>query len=95
MGWTGREWYLGPHKELLFDTAGNAGPTVWCDGRIVGGWRQHDDGDVQLQLLEDVGADARGALDAEADRLTAWFGGIRILPRYPSPLSKTDLGVGR
>ena len=95
MGWTERRWYLGPHKDLLFDTAGNAGPTVWCDGRIVGGWRQHGDGDVQLQLLEDIGADALAALDAEADRLTTWFGGIRILPRYPSPLSKTDVGVVR
>jgi len=95
MGWTERGWYLGPYKDLLFDTAGNAGPTVWCDGRIVGGWRQHGDGDVQLQLLEDIGADARAALDAEADRLTSWFGGIRILPRYPSPLSKTDVGLDR
>jgi hypothetical protein len=44
MGWFERDWYLGPHKEQLFDTNGNAGPTMWWDGRIVGGWRQNDAG---------------------------------------------------
>ena len=40
MGWKERDWYLGPHKQDVFDTNGNAGATIWCDGRIVGGWRQ-------------------------------------------------------
>ena len=88
MGWYERDWYLGPYKAELFDTSGNAGPTVWWDGRIVGGWRQQDDGEVDLQLLEDPGADALEAIEAEAGRLTAWFDGTRVLPRFPSPLSK-------
>ena len=46
MGWIERDWYLGPHKAQLFDTSGNAGPTAWWDGRIVGGWRQSDNGEV-------------------------------------------------
>jgi hypothetical protein len=88
MGWFQRDWYLGPHRQQLFDTSGNAGPTVWCDGRIVGGWRQSEAGEVELQLLEDVGREARKALDGEAARLTEWFGGVRALPRFPSPLAK-------
>jgi Winged helix DNA-binding domain len=88
MGWYERDWYLGPYKNELFDTSGNGGPTVWWDGRIVGGWRQDDGGVVELQLLEDPGRDARAAIDAEAARLTGWFGGTRALPRFPSPLSK-------
>jgi Winged helix DNA-binding domain len=88
MGWFEREWYLGDYKAELFDTSGNAGPTVWWDGRIVGGWRQGDDGDVILQLLEDVGADAVQTLEQEAARLTDWLGGVRVMPRFPSPLSK-------
>ena len=87
MGWFERDWYLGPYKAELFDTSGNAGPTVWWDGRIVGGWRQEDDGEVVLQMLEDPGADALTAIEAEAGRLTEWFGGTRVLPRFPSPLS--------
>jgi winged helix DNA-binding protein len=88
MGWAERDWYLGPHRGQLFDANGNAGPTAWWDGRVVGGWRQDDDGAVELQLLEDPGAGARRALAAEAARLTAWLDGVSVLPRFPSPLSK-------
>ena len=88
MGWAEREWYLGPYKAQLYDSNGNAGPTAWWDGRIVGGWRQSDRGEVELQLLEDVGSGGRAALEHEAERLTEWFDGTRALPRFPSPLSK-------
>jgi hypothetical protein len=88
MGWFERGWYLGPYKAQLFDGAGNAGPTVWWDGRIVGGWRQDAGGEVELQMLEDVGAQGRRAIEQEAARLTEWFGGTRVLPRFPSPLSR-------
>jgi DNA glycosylase AlkZ-like len=86
MGWSERDWYLGPHKEQLFDSNGNAGPTVWWDGRIVGGWRQSDTGEVVLQMLEDVGAEGRRAIERESARLTEWLGGTGVLPRFPSPL---------
>jgi hypothetical protein len=88
MGWFERDWYLGPYRAQLFDSSGNAGPTAWWDGRIVGGWAQSDNGDVVLQMLADVGADGLGALEREAARLTEWLGGTRVLPRFPSPLSK-------
>ena len=88
MGWYERDWYLGHHRPKLFDSSGNAGPTAWWDGRIVGGWRQSDGGDVVLQLLEDVGSDGLRALAHEAARLTEWLAGTRLLPRFPSPLSK-------
>jgi hypothetical protein len=88
MGWYERDWYLAPHRAQLFDTSGNAGPTAWWDGRIVGGWRQGDGGEVELQLLEGIGAEGLRALTREAERLTEWFGGTRVLPRFPSPLSK-------
>ena len=40
MGWREREWFLGEHGPRLFDRFGNAGPTLWWDGRVVGGWAQ-------------------------------------------------------
>jgi Winged helix DNA-binding domain len=86
MGWKERGWYLGPHRRMIFDTAGNAGPTVWWDGRIAGGWRQDGDGAVELQMLEDIGTDGLRAVELEAERLTAWLDGTRVLPRFPSPL---------
>ena len=86
MGWYERAWYLGPHKEQIFDTAGNAGPTVWWDGRIVGGWRQDEGGAVELQILEDIGGDGLRSVEREAERLSRWLDGTRVLPRFPSPL---------
>jgi hypothetical protein len=56
------------------------------DERIVGGWRQSDAGEIQLQLLEDVGADGVRAIEREADRLADWLGSSRVLPRFPSLL---------
>ena len=44
MGWRERAWYVGEHTAALFDRSGNIGPTAWCDGRIVGGWAQRQDG---------------------------------------------------
>jgi hypothetical protein len=89
MGWFEREWYLGPHRPQVFDSNGNAGATAWWDGRVVGDWHQTDSGDVAVHRLEDVGAEATAALDAEAARLTAWLGGARIAARFPSPLAKS------
>ncbi len=85
MGWKERDFYLDPeHTPYLFDTNGNGGTTAWWNGRIVGCWVQDEDAVVRVVLREDVGADARAALDAEAERLTAWLDGIRIASVYTS-----------
>ena len=81
MGWAQRQWYLGDYAAAVFDNTGNVGPTVWCDGRVVGGWAQLPGGEVAYRLLEDVGAEARSALDSAADRLGRWLGGVRLSPR--------------
>jgi Winged helix DNA-binding domain len=88
MGWKERDWYLGEHRPALFDTAGNAGPTVWWNGRIVGGWSVRKDGEIPFRLLEDVGAEAMAAIEAEAARLGAWLGEVKVLPRFATPLAR-------
>ena len=88
MGWKERDWYLGPHAGILFDSNGNAGPTVWWEGRIVGGWSQRRDGEIALGLLEDVGRDARAAIDAEAARVQAWLGDVRFSPGFLPPFQR-------
>lgn len=88
MGWFDRDWYLGPHRAEAFDRNGNAGPTAWVDGRVVGAWRQDEAGRVELVLLEKVGRRATSALEARAEELTTWLGGVRVSPRFPSPASK-------
>lgn len=88
MGWVDREWYLNGLRSEVFDNRGNAGPTAWVDGRVVGGWRQSDDGRVELQIVTDVNRKTQKALQRKADDLTDWLGGAVIKPRFPSPLSK-------
>jgi hypothetical protein len=92
MGWQARDWYLGPHKAALFDTSGNAGPTIWADGRIVGGWGVRPTGEVVARLLEDLGREASEAVDAEAVRLTAFLEGVGVVPRFVTPLAKELAG---
>ena len=92
MGWKVRDWFLGRHGAAIFDTNGNVGPTVWWDGRIVGAWGQRPDGTVVLRLVEDVGREAAVACEAAAAVLTAWLAGVRISPRFPTPLQKALAG---
>ena len=83
MGWKDRGWYLGPHRAALFDSAGNAGPTIWVEGRIVGGWAQQPSGEIAVRLLDKVDTATAHMIDAEAARLAAWLGPARI--RWPFP----------
>ncbi|AYF75655.1 winged helix DNA-binding domain-containing protein [Nocardia yunnanensis] len=108
MGWQSRDWYLGEHKSALFDTNGNVGPTVWWNGRIIGGWAQRPDGEIVWRLLEDAGseaekavateaektvaAEAEKAIAAEAERLRGWYGDVRPIPRFRTPLER-ELGA--
>ncbi|GAA2790503.1 winged helix DNA-binding domain-containing protein [Streptomyces showdoensis] len=94
MGWQARDWYLDPdHRPALFDRSGNIGPTVWWDGRIVGGWAQRPDGVIVHRFLTDVGAEAVRAVEAEAARLAEWVGEVRVTPRFRTPLER-ELAAG-
>jgi hypothetical protein len=88
MGWKERDWYLGPHAPTLFDRNGNAGPTVWWAGRVVGGWALRRDGEIVLGLLEDVGREARAEIEAEGERLSAWLGGVLFSPGFLPPFQR-------
>ncbi|MFI2631647.1 winged helix DNA-binding domain-containing protein [Streptomyces collinus] len=91
MGWQQRDWYLAPElRPRLFDGSGNVGPTVWWDGRVVGGWAQRPDGEITWRILDEegVGREALAAIEAEAERLSRWVGTTRITPRFRTPLEK-------
>lgn len=88
MGWRERAWYLSGYQEQLFDTNGNAGPTVWSNGRIVGGWGQTPDGRIVYELLEPLERAERERIEAEADGLTEWLDGAVVRARFPTPLEK-------
>ena len=89
MGWKERDWYLGDHAPALFDRNGNAGPTIWADGRVdrrlgADGGR-HDRGEA---------ARARGPRDrrvvssASGRASPPGSGDVRIVARFRTPTDK-------
>jgi len=94
MGWKDRSWYLGGLAPQLFDRNGNAGPTIWWSGRVVGGWAQRSTGEVVTRVLVDIGRDGAAAVEAEAARLQGWLDGAGavVKPRFPTPLQKELAG---
>jgi hypothetical protein len=92
MGWTSRDWYLGEHRAALFDRSGNAGPTLWWGGRIVGGWAQRASGEVVVRVLDDIGSAGTNAVATAAARLDARLGRTRVAPRFRTPLERELAG---
>lgn len=83
MGWKQRGWYLPDAAADAFDRNGNAGPTLWVDGRVVGAWAQASDGRMLTHYFEDVAAARRAALDARLAVLAAAVGETRWTVRFP------------
>jgi hypothetical protein len=88
MGWKHRAWYLGDHRPRIFDANGNGGPTVWVDGRIVGGWAQRKTGEVVFRLLEDIGSQRTAEVAECAAELEQVLGEARVAVRFPGPLDR-------
>jgi hypothetical protein len=93
MGWKARDWILDGLGPQLFDSNGNAGPIVLVGGAAVGAWAQLDGGRVVTELLRPVETNACRGVEAAAAALTDWFAGVRITPRFPTPL-QTRLAAG-
>ncbi|UYM04983.1 winged helix DNA-binding domain-containing protein [Solicola gregarius] len=93
MGWKHRDWYLGDHRDALFDRNGNIGPTVWWAGRVVGGWAIAPDGGVRWRLLADAGAEAEAAVAAEAGRLEPRLESTVVVPSFRTPLERDLSGA--
>jgi hypothetical protein len=81
MGWTRREFYLGEHAPHLFDRTGNISPTVWLNGRIIGGWGQRKDGEVAFRIFEDVGSEIALSIAEAAQSLSEKLGPVRLSAR--------------
>jgi hypothetical protein len=89
MGWRRRDWFLGIDPNLVFDRAGNIGPTLWWDGEIIGSWAVAPTGEVRTVVLADRGADAAtAALDA-ASRLQQRLQGTVVTSVIRTPLERS------
>ena len=89
MGWKDRAWFLDVDPHLVFDRAGNIGPTLWWDGRIIGSWAVAGDGEVRTVMISDEGTDAATAVDAEAARLQQRLDGTVIVPAIRTQLERS------
>ncbi len=91
MGWKTRDWYIeAAYVPKLFDRNGNGGPTVWVNGRVVGGWTQLADGRIEYQLLEPVSTKQSRDIRKAADQLQETIGATRFKVRFPVPF-QTEL----
>ncbi|MGW1799457.1 winged helix DNA-binding domain-containing protein [Streptomyces sp. NPDC001984] len=90
MAWHHRDWYLAPElRPQLFDRSGNVGPTVWWNGRVVGGWAQRADGELAWRVLDPgVGRAAETAIAEAAERVRGVVAEARVTPRFRTPLEK-------
>jgi hypothetical protein len=83
MGWKQRSWYLPDAAAAAFDQRGNAGPTLWVDGRVVGAWAQTKDGRLPTHYFEAVPAARRREIDDRLAELTKAVGDTRFTVRFP------------
>lgn len=86
MGWKERVWYLSPAvQSRVVDRNGNIGPTLWVNGRIVGGWAQRPDGTIVIDEIEPLTSEEHQLVDTEIGRLSETVGETRFRVRFPSP----------
>lgn len=89
MGWKERAWYLDPEVAAhVFDRNGNAGPTIWVDGKVAGGWVQRPDGEIVLDIHSELSRKQVTMLDEAVSRLIEFVGDTRFRVRFPSPNQK-------
>lgn len=87
MGWKERDFYLPPGGERAWDSNGNAGPTMWVDGQVVGAWGQTKSGKMVLHYFVDVPAGRRRELERRAAQVQEWLGQTRISWRFPGAVN--------
>jgi len=76
------------HRDKVFDRAGNAVPTVWANGRVVGAWGQRKDASVVYDLFEPVGEGERALLADEVRRLEGFLDGEYLPPRFRTSFTR-------
>ncbi|MGI8946743.1 MAG: winged helix DNA-binding domain-containing protein [Ornithinimicrobium sp.] len=87
MGWKERSFYLPAKAAPAWDRNGNAGPTIWVDGQVVGAWGQARDGSIRTHFFVDVPAARRAQVAQRAVKLRAILGPVRYAVRFPGAIN--------
>lgn len=94
MGWKERDWYVDEAvAKAVFDRNGNAGPTIWADGRVIGGWIQKPDASIQIELYYRLTQNQQKLLADATARTATYLRSDVVRPRFPAPNQKTLLGA--
>lgn len=94
MGYRDRRRFLAPeHQAKVFDRAGNAMPTVWTGGRVVGVWRERTDGSIAYGLFAPVKPAEEALLSQEVRQRERFYAGEFIPARTSTPFFRA-LGIG-
>jgi hypothetical protein len=89
MGYSSRRRFLAPeHRKKVFDRAGNAVPTVWANGQVVGVWGQREDGRVFNELFEPIDG-AAPLLACEMRLLEDFLDGEALPPGIRTPFTRS------
>jgi Winged helix DNA-binding domain len=92
MGWKERDWYLPAACADCFDRMGNAGPTIWVDGQVLGAWVQSPDGEILTRYFVEVPTGRREEVAQRTRELSDLLGDTRFTVRFPSRASAALLG---
>ena len=87
MGWRHRDWFTAIDPALIYDTAGNIGPTIWWDGELVGSWASTSTG-IRTEIIADRGREAAAAVERAAARLQDRLDGTTVIPAVRTPLER-------
>jgi hypothetical protein len=91
MGWKQRDWYLPAAAADAFDRNGNAGPTLWVDGQVVGAWAQHKDGRLLTHYFQPVPRPRRDELAERLTEIARVVGDTRFTVRFPGRIQTSIL----
>lgn len=94
MGWKQRSWYLPDNAGDAFDRNGNAGCTLWVDGRVVGAWTQGKDGALRHLWFETVPAKRRRQVEQRLAEVGDMISPAVITERFPGLSRATLLATG-
>ena len=88
MGWRAAGLVSGRTTAHLFDRNGNAGPTIWVNGRVVGGWAQRRSGEVVTACWRTSDARRRGRWPPRRRGSRSGSAQAPAIARFPTPLAK-------
>lgn len=87
MGWRHRDWFTAIDPALVYDSAGNIGPTIWWGGELIGAWASTPSG-IRTTIIADRGAQAAAEIEHAAARLHGRLHGAVIIPAARTPLER-------